>query len=112
MEPRFESKYPKQLRLAAKAVLLAATVAVAITALSFGASEQLLSVGILALLAPLLINYLLRRADGKAAGYGALTVSHGISAREIAEIDSAAIWSSGVYAIGVHAIAILLIWRY
>ena len=112
MEERFDSQYSKQLRLAAKAVLIAATIAVSGTAFVFGASDQLLGVGMLSLIAPVLINFLLRRARGKSAGYGALTVSRGISARETAEIDSAAIWGAGVYATGLNAIAILLVWRY
>jgi hypothetical protein len=112
VEQRFVSQYPKQLRFAARVVFTAAAIALSATALSFGTSDQLLGVGLLSLLAPILINFLLRRANGKSAGYGALTVSHGISARETAEIDSAAIWGARVYAVGINAIAILLIWRY
>ena len=111
MTERFDTKCSSQLRLGAICVGVVAVFALILTAIVFGASGQLLIIAMLGVVGLVLINFLMRRSRGLSAGYGALTVSRGITTREVDEIDIVAVWGAGVYCVGMVSMLVLFFWR-
>jgi hypothetical protein len=105
------SQYASQLRKGALSIAVAAPTALGAVAL-LGTRDELLGMAILVAFAPFLINYLLRRARGESAGYGALTVVPGLNESEIEEIDHAALMVAAIYLVGLLVLALYFVFAY